>query len=265
MRKYLYLNHVSVELADRTLRFFRTNYQACLRRVHESDLEYFKELPVTLQVALHQNIYTPFLKTHFLFGRLGTIQTYMCHLAMTERHFFAQQRVFGENDTLNSLYCVVDGRFDYYVEIVDAKKPTHEIIIKGSWMGEPCLWFRNWQCRGRFSSGSSSEVVVLAAEKFRGIIEGASASELRNVIEQMLIYARQVSEWFLVGDLTSDFISDSLAKDIMLHVDRHSMSPDDERNSAASVPTSTSMISGIFQIPTGTVRFHPRDLLARVY
>merc|ERR1712232_632265 len=96
VRKYLRENHISTEVGNAVMRFFRLNFEKIAVNTHESQIEHFNDLPVKIRIELHKQIYTPILKAHAAFRSLfpPSPTLALCHLAMGEQHHISSTTVF---------------------------------------------------------------------------------------------------------------------------------------------------------------------------
>jgi len=173
LRKYLEAHDVSRKLTSKVLRYFRANYRKHAPRVHEEDIDFLKDLPLYLKVALHMEVYGPMLRNHICFQFLGSVSenipVMISHLAMTETHYMAGDTVFSEGNTATHVFHVVTGRLDYYAVHQNMRCSK---LFPGDWAVEPALWIR-WVLRGRLVSVLSSELVRIEVEKFYAIMQDA--------------------------------------------------------------------------------------------
>lgn len=188
LRKYLEEHEVSRKLTYRVLRCFRLNYKAHMRRVHEEDIEFLRDLPLALKVSLHKEVYLPVLKSHPFFRLLDNISeslpVMISHLAMREDHYLASETVFREDTPAGHMLYVLTGRLDYYAVHMD----MHCSKLKpGEWVCEPALWLR-WVLRGRLVTASSSELVGVNVERFHAIMQDARLhGEDLNAVRQFAV------------------------------------------------------------------------------
>lgn len=95
LRQYIADNRVSLELLFCIQNYQRSAKALDRRRLHESDVAAFKNLPEDLLQRLHDEVYTPVISMHPLFGHLSQTEemvlSNICHLAMSERSL-----VYGE-------------------------------------------------------------------------------------------------------------------------------------------------------------------------
>merc|ERR1712176_273046 len=81
--KYLAENQVSMDLGVRVNRYFRARYEARKVHVHEVDMKFFTDMPMSLQLELHREVYMPTLVQHPLFLRCSLmdrdLMIQVCH------------------------------------------------------------------------------------------------------------------------------------------------------------------------------------------
>merc|ERR1712232_865135 len=87
MREYLRKKRVSLALGSRIHAFFRTKYDARKRQLHETDIEFFGEMPQSMRFQLRTEINIPILTEHPLFFqyagecKLGAEQIAQLHMS----------------------------------------------------------------------------------------------------------------------------------------------------------------------------------------
>jgi len=171
LRKYLEEHEISRKLSYKVLRCFRTNYKTHRRRVHEEDIGFLRDLPLSLKVSLRKEVFMPILRSHIFFELLGTIAeslpVMISHLAMVETHHLAGENAYMEGTPASQMFCISSGRLDYYAV---RQKMRCTKLSKGDWACEPGLWLR-WNLKGRFVTVASTETVGIDVEKFQAIIQ----------------------------------------------------------------------------------------------
>ncbi|CAL1131827.1 unnamed protein product [Cladocopium goreaui] len=188
LRQYITENRVSLELL-----FCIQNYQRYTRalerkKLHESDVAAFKNLPEDLLQRLHSEVYGPVIATHPLFGHLqgnedSTING-ICHLAMSECSLVIGEELFRYGVTGAKMYFINSGKLAYFSGYSE-KMP--KLISAGRWMCEPVLWCK-WEHRGRLTV-ATSQYLRMAMESpdqsmgsLRGEFMALDAAEFHAII-----------------------------------------------------------------------------------
>lgn len=180
LRKYLAEHECSRTLTFKVLQCFRSKYNTSKRRVHEGDIEFFRDLPIPLQICLHTEVYMPILKPHPFFQMVGeSVLTLVCHLATGEHRFLAGEVVFREGEVARQMLKVMLGKLDYCA--VSWNVETSQLSA-GDWVCEQAFWMR-WVLRGRLVAKCSCELVSIDVAKFHAIMQDAKCKgeDLDNV------------------------------------------------------------------------------------
>jgi len=206
LRKYLEEHDIPRKLTGRVLRCFRANYHAHQRRVHEEDIEFLQDLPVSLKICLRREVFMPVLNKHPFFSFLASVNPQLpimiTYCAMQEVRHLAGEVVFAENTPATHMLCVLIGRLDYYA-VQSAMCVTK--LKAGDWALEPALWLR-WTCRGRLVTEIASELVSVDVEKFMAIMHHVKAKG--EDIESIRMFAREVCDHFYSSCATTDLWGD---------------------------------------------------------
>merc|ERR1712032_742144 len=163
-------HQVRVGLSLRIKRFMKIHYNSRKSRIHEEDINFFRNLPVNLKIELHQEIYMPVITAHPLFvlvSRLDYKSTLeLCHLAMSQTYIIATQDVFVEDELATQMFFIVKGRLQYYPK--KARCHASVPVAQSAWVAEPVLW-TEWMHRGRLMATLASEVAALDPLKFQAL------------------------------------------------------------------------------------------------
>jgi len=158
---------INSRLAIKIHRFVRENYRRCRTRVKESDIPLFAEIPESMRIQLHEQMYMKFLDENPLLAPFAAIDRLtavkVCHLAFTEASYIPHQDVFLEDDEAKTVYVVISGQLDYSSRLFDWQNTT---VGPGAWIGEMALWV-NWWHRGQFTAAGTTEVALLDAARFQ--------------------------------------------------------------------------------------------------
>lgn len=167
MRRYLMEHGVSLELGNHILFFFRENRRFTKRkRLVEQDVKAFEQLPDSLRIKLHWEVYEPVILPHPLFFNLssqdpsGLVE--ISHRSMNEKILGQGHELFHFGKTSERMYFVGKGLLDY-VPSQDGAEARE--IPHNHWLSEMVLWM-NWIHRGTVSARENSELVELDSKKF---------------------------------------------------------------------------------------------------
>lgn len=202
IRKFLQAHDVSAKLVGNVQQFFGENYHLHKKRVHESDLKFFAEIPESLRIQLHEELYKPLLLGHLLFKVISSsdmsLMRKICHLAMGELSLLPRQDVFIDGTESDSMYFVtngsliyemirkeerirkstsgrtramdacpstISGRISHNSEPEDDSGLEKVEVPSKSWASEMALWAK-WVHRGHLAAADYSEMVKMNSLKF---------------------------------------------------------------------------------------------------
>lgn len=201
MRRFLGAHAIPVDTTNLVLRFHRRYFRSRMRRVHEEDIALFGDLPSSLQVRLHKEMYLPTLKMHPVFAYLAKVNAIgilaVCHLAMRERHVDAGQSIFVDGALAHEMLFVVAGAMDYY----PSGSMVARRVLKGEWISEAALWCR-WRHAGHLVAATSGELLLLEAEKFCAVLQECESSGWP--IKPLRVYATNTISKLFAEDPASD-------------------------------------------------------------
>jgi len=196
LRKYLEEHDVSRSLTYKVLRCFRAKYHMHMRRVHEEDIEFLRDLPMPLKVSLHREVYLPILRPHPFFKLLASVNesllSLVSHIAIGEHHHLAGETVFLEGEVATEMLRVGIGQLDYYLL---QRSVGCMPLSPGDWACEAALWVR-WTLRGRLVAATSSELVGIDVAKFHAVMQdadwrGQNIEAVRHFARGMLAHLSQ--------------------------------------------------------------------------
>merc|ERR1712037_33647 len=64
LRQFFRQHRVCVGLSVRIKRFMKIQYNSRKKRVHEEDIGFFRNLPLSLKIELHEQIFLPIVTLH---------------------------------------------------------------------------------------------------------------------------------------------------------------------------------------------------------
>lgn len=186
LRQYIADNRVSLELLFCIQNYQRSAKALERRRLHESDVAAFKNLPEDLLQRLHDEVYTPVISMHPLFGHLSQTEepvlSNICHLAMSEKSLVYGEELFRSGVRGAKMYFTVSGTFAY---LGNDDELIPKLVSSGRWMCEPVLWC-NWEHRGRLTLATVRHLMLLQESKgcLRGELMALDASEFHIIISR---------------------------------------------------------------------------------
>merc|ERR1712032_1417542 len=90
LRQLFRQHQVRVGLGLRIKRFMKIHYNSRKSRIHEEDINFFRNLPFNLKIELHEEMYSPVITAHPLFYFVSTVDyeatLELCHLAMSQTY-----------------------------------------------------------------------------------------------------------------------------------------------------------------------------------
>mmetsp|Transcript_11469 Transcript_11469/g.33062 ORF Transcript_11469/g.33062 Transcript_11469/m.33062 type:complete len:546 (+) Transcript_11469:3-1640(+) len=164
-RKYITDHKVHLALGNRVIGFVRQYIAGKKSRVHEVDVKAFMEMPKSLKLELHAQVYMPTLLPHPLFFHHHASEpkglAMICHTAMGEKTLWRGHELFSVRQKATSMVFLVMGDAEY-----KAKGMRSEILSAGDELCEVALWLE-WRHRGRFQAMTQMcELFVLDSELF---------------------------------------------------------------------------------------------------
>lgn len=175
LREFLFSQKVSPDLVGRILKFFKQNYRKRQKRIHEQDIPFFHDVPESMKIRLHEEVYMPIVSMSPMFSRFldvgKSLIIQVCHTAFAELFYVPQQDVFVDGTPSSGVYFVRSGRLTYHSDV------SFEMdcipVKEQSWISEMCLWVE-WNHCGQLCAETSSELVRLDKTQFAAIISKAS-------------------------------------------------------------------------------------------
>lgn len=216
IREFLQIRDVSTKLVGNVQQFFSQNYQAGKKRVHESDIRFFSELPESLMIQLHEELYQPVLLDHVLFRMIvvsdRSLVRKICHTALQEISFLPRQDVFIDGTEADGMYFVTRSILVYEIVLeadgtasLPASRPMSPSTNLDShlervqvppkrWVSEMALWMR-WMHRGHLIANDCSETVKVVSSEFGFVVsryQGRMSDILRTFAILCVAFAEDV-------------------------------------------------------------------------
>lgn len=189
IRAYLTEKSVSSTVRIDVLRYFRLNWTKWSRKTHAMDVQFFTNLPVFLKVELYKQVYAPLLTHHPMLAQLpGHLMDPLCLLAVTEKHYLTEKRLFNKGDEAKEMIFVRNGELSYYLDI---SRPI--TLCEGEWICEAALWLR-WRHLGWLVSKTSCDLVEIDVPRFLAVMSEASRQGID--LSSVRRYARLITQHF---------------------------------------------------------------------
>jgi len=169
IRRYLMEHGVSMELGNHIMFFFRENRKFVKRkRLSENDVKAFDQLPESLKIKLHWEVYERVITPHPLFFHLNVTDhnglVEICHRSMSERILGAGHELFHFGKIAEKMYFVGKGTLDYHPGS-DQQEGSITEVGSNHWLSEMVLWM-SWIHRGTISATTPVDMVELESVKF---------------------------------------------------------------------------------------------------
>jgi hypothetical protein len=209
LRRYMTDHRISAGLSGDVTRFARVNYGKLKVRIHEDDVQLWKDLPVRMRVELHKEVYKPVLLRHRAMRLLDNVAPmtleYLCHLALGEQRYLAGQSVFSEGEVATKTFILQTGELNYYF---CSRRGDRHLVQPGDWVSEAALWIHDWRYVGGLINGGSCclriggfcELFCLDIADFYGVVlaverTGANLDEVRRYARSALeAYSEQTTD-----------------------------------------------------------------------
>lgn len=142
LRQYLGENQVSMQLAMRIWRYLEHGAKARRLRKMWRDVELFREIPDSLQMDLHHEVYMPILTGHPFFNLYNeqspVAMRAICHYATQEVSLVSEQVLFGEGQVADKMFFIIEGLVEY--------SRHHGSELSGAWIKQSKLTYPDWMC-----------------------------------------------------------------------------------------------------------------------
>mmetsp|Transcript_168732 Transcript_168732/g.542249 ORF Transcript_168732/g.542249 Transcript_168732/m.542249 type:complete len:861 (+) Transcript_168732:93-2675(+) len=204
LRRYLGEHRISMPLATRVYRYYEQGSQAKQHRMMWRDVALFADIPDILQMDLLQEVYAPVLAKHPFFLHLQDVGAAavraLCHHAVREVTYRAEQDVFHAGQLANKVSFVVEGALEFSesVESFAARD-----VLPGQWLSEAALWVK-WYHTGTAVAKEFSLLCMLSGPGLQQVLP-----EHVEVLEHCCTYAERFVQYLhSVGVGMSDLIED---------------------------------------------------------
>eukprot|EP00930_Biecheleria_cincta_P038494 TRINITY_DN26433_c0_g1_i1.p1 TRINITY_DN26433_c0_g1~~TRINITY_DN26433_c0_g1_i1.p1 ORF type:complete len:718 (+),score=88.63 TRINITY_DN26433_c0_g1_i1:53-2206(+) len=177
IRKFFCEKKVSTDLWCRITMFCRAK-NLHNRILKETEISTFMEIPESLRIKLHEELYMPSLQdARFLQGRDDTDKQLMikiCHLAITEERQGPKQDVFVEGVECHHVIAFFRGEAKYWSTSYDGPVCLSSAFEHGDWNGkrylcELTLW-TPWHHRGQLITTTTCAWMLFQCEALASIV-----------------------------------------------------------------------------------------------
>jgi len=192
LRQFLSHNKLSPELVNRAWAFIRSSSSVRKERMPEKKVRLLQELPQSLLIEVHAEVYAPMLTKHPFFHFLGGFSVSLiykiCHTAFTQRTTLANHELFLRGHVCSHMYFVSSGTFKYSVhEVQDNENRVKRtatmdsfqegVVSEGNWICEAALWMK-WVTCGSLVALSHCEVFELEDQAFNVLVATVPATKI---------------------------------------------------------------------------------------
>ncbi|CAE7347661.1 Kcnh5 [Symbiodinium pilosum] len=209
LRNFFEKRMISVDLSGRIQHLFKKGNGLHMRRPHVGDIPFLKDMPESLRIHLHNELYMQYFYDMPVFSKTismdRTLFSKICHHAFEERFYPASFEVFVDGSNAKFAVINVNGDLNYsWMQSAWDPHPSVRAIshattmIKvplGAWLAEAALW-SDWVHRGLLESVSPSEVLLLDVNSFTYQCHnhgGPVYNLLRRVAVLAIAYREQLS------------------------------------------------------------------------
>merc|ERR1712012_194450 len=127
---------ISSALSVRIQRFIHDYNKQSAKHVRENDIKIFREIPESLKILMHVEIYMPFVEAHPMMGQFKDLNTQayvrICHCAFSERKVLPHQEAFMNGDEAKEVVIVVNGKMLYTSKVSAEVKD----VPRSTWLAE---------------------------------------------------------------------------------------------------------------------------------
>jgi len=176
IREFLHQNNVSLQLGNRIVTFLKHRRIDSKRRVLEQDVVAFQELPGSLRMELHYEVYSKALEPHPLFWQMDNAQRgvvcEVCHEAMSQKYLTKGHELFRQGSPAESAFCALSEGVEYSwftTRGANVHRFHRRSMEDGSWLCEVALWSKWWH-RGQATATVQCTIAAISSEDFRHTI-----------------------------------------------------------------------------------------------
>jgi len=279
IREFMMVRNISTDLFARVQHFFKHAYIKQRVRVRESDLVFFSQMPESMLIQMHLEVYLPKLHLNAVFNHLADLDRSLlrrvCHLAMSEQFNLSGQDIFIDGTLSTGLYFLVSGKLQYERVFTNSRlhpsgtlgKSTRARIRCEDWLAEMSLWVAWIHC-GHLLATTPSELVKLESGPMGHIISshgGPMVACLRTFAVLIVAHFEQFEQQGgVVTDMPMDTdVLEETAKRAIKFADLRKRRFDKERYSQSSDASQSSPRSPRGSAGAGMSRFRGSILVRR--
>lgn len=198
IRRFLGDQKVSSDLWCR-IRKFCQEANSRARMVTEQDIAVFNEIPESLRIVVHEELYRDFFREAHIFSGFqdltegSQIVKRVCHFCFEELAVHAKLDVFVDGTEADKVFVSRSGSSTYWSVLLDNNhKP---LTGEGHWLCELALWAR-WSHRGQLVADSTVRFLTLKPQSFATVAasEGGSFFAYLRSLGLLLIGYAEVAE-----------------------------------------------------------------------
>jgi len=231
--KFFMVRKVSRKLGSRIISFMNNANKRYVGITHEDDLPLLKQMPQSLQIKLHAELYMPLMHASDIFSWIvdldKSLLVRICHVAFKEKTFPPWFDVFVDNTTADGALYSLNGKSTYHQVSNDIFARAHmsttgqgtrlsaastksrlsyegndkSALAPGTWICEMALW-SEWQHCGMLLSESSLDMATLDAELLREVCTEHNAATSVILKKLAILAVAHVEQAQKDGDKISD-------------------------------------------------------------
>ncbi|CAJ1350496.1 unnamed protein product [Effrenium voratum] len=212
LRNFFEKRMISVDLSGRIQHLFKKGSGIHLKRPHVEDIPFLKEMPESLRIHLHNELYLPHFADMPAFKQMQdidrTLFSKLCHHVFQERFYPTSFEVFVDGSPAKNAVINVNGDLNYsWMSSAWETPPTAReaqavsnatTVVKvplRSWLADAVIW-SDWNHRGLLESAAPSEILLVDAVSFTHQCQshgGQVYQLLRRVALLAVAYREQMS------------------------------------------------------------------------
>ncbi|CAE7030653.1 CngA [Symbiodinium natans] len=197
IRRFLGDQKVSSDLWCR-IRKFCQEANSRSRMVTEQDIAVFNEIPESLRIVMHEELYRDFFRAAHIFSGFHEenpqLVKRVCHFCFRESAVHAKLDVFVDGTEADHVFVSRSGSATYWSVLLDNNHKS--LSGEGHWLCELALWAR-WSHRGQLVADTTVRFLILNPQSFATVAasEGGSFFGYLRTLGLLLIgYAEVVEE-----------------------------------------------------------------------
>uniref|UniRef100_A0A7S2KAB3 Ion transport domain-containing protein n=1 Tax=Zooxanthella nutricula TaxID=1333877 RepID=A0A7S2KAB3_9DINO len=222
MRDFMTSRGLTATLYGSIASFFKNAYSKVDGRILEGDVKVFSQLPISLCMQMHEELYMPKLCTNAAFGMFyqqhHELLCRICHTAMSEHPVLAGHDVFLPTTEATHAYYSTSESLVY-----DHSAPAHpkglndfsmerrrrsisrrcEVLATDSWLAEMALWCK-WMHRGHLQAKATTHVFGLDCREVEAIVIRADRGTIFGMRIFAILLVAEIERMELMGEVLND-------------------------------------------------------------